>query len=172
MATAKATLGGGCFWCLEAVYQRIDGIQSVVSGYAGGHTPNPDYKSVCAGKTGHAEVIQLEYDTAKVTYDQVLDVFWACHDPTTKDRQGNDVGTQYRSIILCHDADQKNAAIASKERNQAHFSRPIVTEIADLEKFHAAETYHQNYYNDNSGASYCAYVIRPKLEKLGLSTRA
>ena len=163
-----ATLGGGCFWCLEAVYQRIKGVQSVVSGYAGGSVPNPDYRSVCSGKTGHAEVIQIGYDPGQLSFDQILEVFWASHDPTTLNRQGNDVGSQYRSIILTHDEDQDKTARASIEKWQSEFSDPIVTEVTPLKEFYSAEDYHQDYFNQNPGNPYCIFVIQPKLKKLGM----
>lgn len=163
-------MGGGCFWCLEAVYQRIQGVQSVVSGYAGGNVPNPDYHSVCSGKTGHAEVIQIAYDPEKISFEQILEVFWASHDPTTLNRQGNDVGTQYRSIILAHDEDQAKRARESKEKWQSEFQDPMVTEIEQLKEFYPAEEYHQDYFNQNPGNPYCIFVIQPKLKKLGMKT--
>lgn len=165
-ATELATYGGGCFWCVEAIFQRLDGVKSVTSGYAGGKKENPTYKEVCGGDTGHAEVIQIEYDPKKITYAQLLDVFWQAHDPTTLNRQGADRGTQYRSIILFHDEKQKQVAEASKKTAASQFRDPIVTEIVPLTKFYKAEGYHQNYYNDNSNAPYCQFVIRPKLDKL------
>jgi peptide-methionine (S)-S-oxide reductase len=164
--TALATFGGGCFWCIEAVFQRIDGVTSVASGYAGGKTENPTYKEVCSGETGHAEVLQIEFDPKKLSYDKLLEVFWLAHDPTTLNRQGNDAGTQYRSIILYHDEGQKAAAEKSKKAAQAQFDSPIVTEITPLKKFYKAEGYHQNYYNNNPNVPYCAFVIRPKLKKV------
>jgi peptide-methionine (S)-S-oxide reductase len=164
--TALATFGGGCFWCIEAVFQRIDGVTSVASGYAGGKTENPTYKEVCSGETGHAEVLQIEFDPKKLSYDKLLEVFWLAHDPTTLNRQGNDAGTQYRSIILYHDEGQKAAAEKSKKAAQAQFDSPIVTEITPLKKFYKAEGYHQNYYNNNPNIPYCAFVIRPKLKKV------
>lgn len=162
---AKATLGGGCFWCTEAVFERMDGVHSVVSGYAGGTVPNPTYKQVCAETTGHAEVIQVEYDPKEVSYDELLEVFWMAHDPTTLNRQGADTGTQYRSIILFHDEAQKAAAEKSKAKAAADFDRPIVTEIVPLTRFYAAEDYHQDYYKNNPNAPYCTVVIRPKIYK-------
>lgn len=164
----KATLGGGCFWCLEAVFQRLNGVRSVVSGYAAGTTKNPTYKEICTGNTGHAEVIQIEFDPAVISYAQLLDAFWACHDPTTLNRQGADHGTQYRSIILFHDEAQKSEAVRSRDRAQSDLKDPIVTEILPLPEFYPAEEYHQNYYNDNRAAGYCQVVIRPKLQKLGM----
>ena len=165
-ATALATFGGGCFWCIEAVFQRIDGVSSVASGYAGGKTENPTYKEVCSGETGHAEVLQIEFDPKKLSYEKLLDVFWLAHDPTTLNRQGNDVGTQYRSIILYHDDSQKAAAEKSMKAAQKEFKSPIVTEITPLKKFYKAEEYHQNYYNNNPNNAYCSFVIRPKLKKV------
>jgi peptide-methionine (S)-S-oxide reductase len=165
-ALEVATYGGGCFWCVEAIFQRIAGVKSVTSGYAGGKTENPTYKEVCSGGTGHAEVIQIEFDPAKVSYRDLLDVFWQAHDPTTLNRQGADVGTQYRSIILYHNESQKQVAEKSKKDAAGQFKSPIVTEIVPLTTFYKAERYHQNYYNNNPNASYCAFVIRPKLDKL------
>lgn len=164
--TEKATFGGGCFWCTEAVFQRIDGVKSVVSGYAGGKTENPTYEDVCTGLTGHAEVIQIEYDPTKVSFGKLLDVFWLAHDPTTLNRQGADRGTQYRSVIFYHDAKQKEVAEASKKAAAPNFKDPIVTEISALPKFYKAEAYHQNYYNQNPNKGYCAVVIKPKLDKV------
>ena len=162
------TLGAGCFWCVEAVYERIPGVQSVEAGYAGGSTPNPTYEQVCDGTTGHAEVAQLTYDPAKVTLGEILDLFWRAHDPTTLNRQGADVGTQYRSAIFYHDEKQKEIAEKSKAVAQKEFNVPIVTEIKPLEKFYKAENYHQDYYKNNPNAPYCSFVIRPKLKKLKL----
>lgn len=163
----RITFGGGCFWCLEAVFQRINGVKSVASGYAGGQVPNPTYKQVCGGDTGHAEVVQIEFDPQVVSYDKLLEVFWAAHDPTTLNRQGADVGTQYRSIILTENDNQKKIADASKQKAQADFKDPIVTQIEPLKTFYKAEDYHQNYYNQNAGTNpYCSVVIRPKLQKL------
>jgi len=166
-STQRITFGGGCFWCLEAVFQRLNGVKSVASGYAGGQTANPTYKQVCEGDTGHAEVVQIEFDPQVITYEKLLDVFWAAHDPTTPNRQGADVGTQYRSIILTENDEQKKAAEASKQKAQPEFKSPIVTQIEPLKTFYKAEAYHQNYYNQNSGTNpYCSVVIRPKLQKL------
>ena len=164
--TETAVLGGGCFWCLEAFYERVDGVKAVTSGYAGGHVADPTYRQVCEGTTGHAEVVKIEYDPQKVSYDKLLDLFWRVHDPTTLNRQGNDVGTQYRSVIFTENDAQKRAAEAAIQRAQAAFDRPIVTQVAPLEKFYAAEDYHQDYYNNNKSAPYCMYVVRPKLDKL------
>ena len=162
-----ATFGGGCFWCVEAVFQELKGVEKVVSGYAGGHVPNPTYEQVCSGKTGHAEVARITYDPEVVSYPELLEVFWKTHDPTTRNRQGNDVGTQYRSIVLSHDDEQKQLAESYKAKLDASgaFNRPIVTEIVPLEKFYPAEDYHQNYYRLNSRQPYCQFVIVPKLEK-------
>lgn len=163
----RITFGGGCFWCIEAVFQRLPGVSKVVSGYAGGHVENPNYKQVTTGTTGHAEVVQLEFDPAVVSYDKLLDVFWAAHDPTTPNQQGADKGPQYRSIILFENDQQKEIADKSKADAQKDFKAPIVTEIVKLEKFYTAEDYHQNYYNQNSGRNpYCSVVITPKLQKL------
>lgn len=163
-----ATLGGGCFWCVEAVYQRISGIRRVMSGYAAGKQRNPTYEAVCTGRTGHAEVVQIEFDENTLSYADVLEVFWKAHDPTTLNRQGADVGTQYRSIICYHDDRQREIAVRSKERAGERFRKPIVTEIVPLEAFYPAERYHQNYYNQNPRAGYCRVVIAPKLAKLGM----
>ncbi len=163
-----ATLGGGCFWCLEAVYQNIPGVHSVVSGYAGGRTENPTYKEVCTGETGHAEVIRIEFDPDQITYSELLELFWKAHDPTTLNRQGADVGTQYRSIILYHNEEQRKTAERSKEAAAEKYDGPIVTEIVPLKQFYPAEGYHQDYYANNPNAGYCRVVIQPKLSKLGL----
>ena len=163
-----STLGGGCFWCVEAVFQRIEGVISVKPGYAGGKTLNPTYKEICTGKTGHAEVAQITYDPKIVTFEQILDVFWLSHDPTTLNRQGNDVGTQYRSVIYYHNNDQKLKAIESKrETNKSNLWKDeIVTEITALNNYTDAEDYHDNYYDNNKNQPYCVYVIKPKLDKL------
>lgn len=167
--TATATFGGGCFWCMDAVYQYVPGIIRITSGYAGGTTSNPTYDQVCTGRTGHAEVIQIAYDPSKVSYDQLLDLFWKAHDPTTLNRQGADHGTQYRSIILTSTPEEAAAAEASKKKAQPQFSDPIVTEIKPLKAFYAAEEYHQDYYRNNKERNpYCQAVIAPKLRKLGL----
>ena len=164
--TELATFGGGCFWCMEAVFERLPGVISVTSGFAGGHTDNPTYHEVCGGDTGHAEVTQIQFDPAKITYAKLLEVFWQAHDPTTLNRQGADEGTQYRSIILFHDEKQKLLAEKSKLEAQKDFFKPIVTEIAPLKKFYKAEDYHQGYFDANGHAPYCQMVIAPKLEKL------
>ena len=163
-----ATLGGGCFWCVEAVYQRIDGVKSVESGYSGGSVKDPTYEAVCSGTTGHAEVAQIVFDPAVLSYEKLLDVFWKAHDPTTLNRQGNDVGTQYRSVIFTHSEAQRIAAAKSKTAAQAHFKSPIVTEIVPLTTFYKAEDYHQKYFTNHKDAPYCKFVIQPKLDKLGL----
>lgn len=163
--TELATLGGGCFWCTEAIFQMLPGVKSVTSGYAGGHTENPTYEAVCSGATGHAEVIQVAFDPTQVSYAKILETFWEAHDPTTLNRQGNDTGTQYRSIILYHDAKQKETAEESKAAAQKNFAASIVTEIVPLTKFYAGEGYHQNYYRSNPNQGYCRAVIRPKVEK-------
>jgi len=164
----KATFGGGCFWCVEAVYERLPGVQSVISGYAGGTKANPTYEEVCTGTTGHAEVAQITYDPAKITYEQLLEMFWHAHDPTTLNRQGADVGTQYRSVIFYHDEKQRAAAEKSRTEAQKTFDDPIVTEIRPLKEFYPAENYHQDYYNNHANAPYCSFVIKPKLKKLKL----
>ncbi|MBC19465.1 MAG: peptide-methionine (S)-S-oxide reductase [Planctomycetaceae bacterium] len=165
---ALATFGGGCFWCTEAVFEQFDGVKKVVSGYAGGFLPDPSYKDVCSGLTGHAEVVQVTYDPKKVSYPRLLEAFWMSHDPTTLNRQGNDVGTQYRSIVLYHDPEQKKiAAEAIRKLDQAKiFHSPIVTEIAPLTTFYPAEADHQNFYQGNKGMRYCQVVIEPKLRKI------
>jgi len=168
-ATATATFGGGCFWCVDAVYQYVPGVLKITSGYAGGTVPNPTYDQVCTGRTGHAEVVQISYDPSKVTYDQLLDLFWKAHDPTTLNRQGADHGTQYRSIILPSSPEEAAAAEASKKKAQVLFPDPIVTEIVPLTTFYPAEEYHQDYYQNNKDKNpYCHAVIAPKLKKLGL----
>lgn len=164
--TEKATLGGGCFWCVEAIYENVPGILSVTSGYAGGHKADPTYEEVCRGNTGHAEVVQIAYDPAKVSYEKIVDLFWDAHDPTTRDRQGPDTGPQYRSIILFSGADQERVARASLERAQKRFPSPIVTQIVPLEKFYPAESYHQNFAERNPSHPYIQSVLQPKLEKL------
>jgi peptide-methionine (S)-S-oxide reductase len=164
--TELATFGGGCFWCMEAVFERLPGVKSVTSGYAGGNTADPTYEQVCSGTTGHAEVTQIEFDPAKISYEKLLDVFWQAHNPTTLNQQGADAGTQYRSVILYRDDTQRAAAEKSKAEAQKNFKHPIVTEIAPFTRFYQAEKYHQAYYDNNSSAPYCQVVIAPKLEKL------
>jgi len=162
-----ATLGGGCFWCLEAVYQEVDGVESVVSGYAGGHVPNPSYRQVCTGDTGHAEVTQITYDPSVISYRDLLEIFFTIHNPTTKDRQGPDVGPQYRSIILYHDEEQKaTAETVIKELDEDVFDDGIVTEVEPLDTFYEAEEEHQDYYRNNASLPYCQSVISPKVSKL------
>lgn len=163
--TEKATLGGGCFWCVEAVLEKLPGVRSVISGYAGGHSENPTYQEVCSGDTGHAEVVQIEFDPSQISFEAILKAFWKGHDPTTPNRQGADKGTQYRSIILYHDDAQRAVAEKSKKAAAADFADPIVTEIVPLTKFYPAEEYHQDYFAKNPNAPYCVYVIKPKLEK-------
>ena len=162
-----ATLGGGCFWCLEAVYKDLKGVESVVSGYAGGDVENPTYEQVCGGRTGHAEVVQIAFDPQVVTYRDLLDVFFTIHDPTTKDRQGADVGPQYRSIILYHDPEQRAAAEAAIAElgSKGIWRVPIVTEVVPLEKFYPAEEYHRDYFELNPRQRYCQIVIAPKVAK-------
>lgn len=164
---ALATFGSGCFWCTEAIFLNVEGVEKVVSGYTGGKVKNPTYKEVCSGLTGHAEVIQVHYDDKKVSYDELLEIFWKTHDPTTLNKQGADEGTQYRSVIYYHNADQKKLAEEYKQKldDAGAFNNPIVTEISPLSTFYIAEDYHQNYYNLNGDAPYCSYVIQPKLDK-------
>ncbi len=164
--TESIVLGGGCFWCVEAVLERLPGVKTVVSGYAGGHTTNPDYRAVCTGSTGHAEVVHVEFDPTTVTLPEILKVFFAAHDPTTLNRQGADAGTQYRSAIYYTSDAQHQAALAARDVAQKGWPDPIVTEIAPLNKFYPAEEYHQDYFRRNPSQGYCAYVIRPKVEKL------
>ncbi|HZI64721.1 MAG TPA: peptide-methionine (S)-S-oxide reductase MsrA [Thermoanaerobaculia bacterium] len=162
-----ATLAGGCFWCLEAVYQEVEGVEEVVSGYTGGSVADPTYRQVCSGETGHAEVVQVHFDPARISYRRILEIFFAIHDPTTMNAQGADVGTQYRSAIYVHSPEQRAAAEALVEELEAErlFDDPIVTEIEDSVEFYPAEDYHQNYYRDNSSQPYCRAVITPKLAK-------
>lgn len=164
---ALATFGAGCFWCTEAVFQRVRGVISVRSGYSGGQTPQPDYRSVCSGTTGHAECVQIEFDPDVVSYRELLDVFFKTHDPTTLNRQGADTGTQYRSVIFHHDEPQRVQAAEYIEQlnRELVFGRPVVTELAPAVEFFPAEDYHQNYFNENPGQPYCGYVIAPKLAK-------
>jgi peptide-methionine (S)-S-oxide reductase len=165
--TDTATFGTGCFWCTEAIFQQLEGVLKVTSGYSGGHVKNPSYEQVCDGTTGHAEVIQMIYDPAKISFDELLEVFWETHDPTTLNRQGNDVGTQYRSAVFYHNAEQKQKAEKYKAEldKSGAFSNKIVTEVTPASAFYAAENYHQNYYNQNGSQPYCTFVIRPKMEK-------
>ena len=163
-----ATFAAGCFWCVEAVFQQIEGVQSVTSGYSGGHVKNPSYKEVTTGKTGHAEAIQIKYDPDKISYGELLEVFWKTHDPTTLNRQGPDIGTQYRSVIFYHNEEQKHIAEGSKKEmdNSGYFNDPIVTEIEPYNNFYVAEDYHQNFYSNNPNQPYCRLRIDPKMEKL------
>lgn len=163
-----ATFGSGCFWCTEAVFQRIKGVEKVTSGYAGGHVKNPTYRQVSTGTTGHAEALQVEYDPSQISYPELLEIFWKTHDPTTRDRQGNDVGPQYRSVIFYHNEEQKRLAEEYKRKldEAGIWEDPIVTEITPFTNFYSAEDYHQNYYNENPNQPYCSFIIRPKMEKL------
>jgi peptide-methionine (S)-S-oxide reductase len=163
-----ATLGGGCFWCLEAVYEQLRGVQKIESGYAGGTAPNPTYRQVCNGTTGHAEVVQVTFDPAIISYGEILEIFFAMHDPTTRNRQGADVGTQYRSVIFYHTPEQKQAAEALiAELNAAdHWGAPIVTEVVPFREFYKAEDYHQGYFRNNPAQGYCQAVVAPKVAKL------
>ncbi|ACU02700.1 peptide methionine sulfoxide reductase [Pedobacter heparinus DSM 2366] len=164
----KATFGMGCFWCSEALFQRLNGVVSVRSGYEGGQVPNPSYEDVCSGTTGHAEVIELTYDPLKIKYDELLEVFWKSHDPTTLNRQGADIGTQYRSVVFYHNDEQKQTAEKyKKELNASNaYGKPVVTAIEKAAPFYKAENYHQDYFNKNGSQPYCRMVILPKLEKL------
>jgi peptide-methionine (S)-S-oxide reductase len=168
MGLEKATFGAGCFWCVEAIFEKLNGVKEVVSGYAGGTTENPTYDEVCGGNTDHVEVIQISFDPKIITYEKLLDVFWMSHDPTTKNRQGADIGTQYRSVIYHHTENQKKMAEQSMimAEDLKMFSSPIVTDISPLRIFYEAENYHQNYFQLNSDAPYCRMVIQPKLEKI------
>ncbi len=162
-----ATFGNGCFWCTEAIFQRLNGVEKVVSGYSGGKVKNPTYKEVCSGLTGHAEVIQITYDPKRISFDELLEVFWKTHDPTTLNRQGADEGTQYRSAVFYHTDEQKRLAEEYKKKLDASgaFDNPIVTEITPFTAFYPAEDYHQNYFNLNGTQPYCSFVIQPKVEK-------
>lgn len=164
----RATFGAGCFWCSEAVFQRLKGVKSTEPGFAGGHVENPTYRQVCSGGTGHIEVSRLTFDPNVISFDQLLTVFWHTHNPTTKDRQGADVGKQYRSVIFYHNEDQKETAEASKQKTDDIdlWDDPIVTEIEPLHNFYEADNYHQNYFNENPNAGYCSAVIAPKVKKL------
>lgn len=162
-----ATLGGGCFWCLEAVFEQLRGVERVVSGYAGGKVPHPSYEAVCRGTTGHAEVVQVRFDPAKLAYEDLLRVFFTIHDPTTKDRQGNDVGSQYRSILLWHSPEQRAAAerVMKEVEQQRVWDAPLVTEVAAFADFFPAEAHHQGYFRNNPGQAYCRIVVAPKVAK-------
>jgi peptide-methionine (S)-S-oxide reductase len=168
MTTQTATFGAGCFWGVEWVYQQVPGVRSVVSGYSGGHVEHPSYREVCSDRTGHAEVVQVTFDPDVVSYDQLLQVFWAMHDPTQMNRQGPDVGAQYRSVIFTHSAEQRAAAERSRTQAQTRFDRPIATEIADFTAFYPAEDYHQWYYERNGHEPYCHVLPAGLLENLGL----
>jgi peptide-methionine (S)-S-oxide reductase len=161
-----ATLGGGCFWCVEAVYERVEGVKDVISGYAGGHTKNPTYKDVTSGETGHTEVCQIHFDPNEITYDEILNIFWQAHDPTTLNRQGNDFGTQYRSAIYYHNAGQKASVTSAIINAKKMFKDPITTEVVPLDVFYKAEVYHQDYFANNPNVPYCTFVIAPKINKL------
>jgi peptide-methionine (S)-S-oxide reductase len=168
MFMETATFGNGCFWCTEAVFQRLKGVQSVVSGYSGGFVENPSYEEVCTGTTGHAEATQIKYDPAEISYDELLEVFWKTHDPTTLNQQGNDFGPQYRSAIFYHNDEQRRLAEEYKKKLDAAriWDKSIVTEITPFTNFYPAEDYHQNYFNNNPNQPYCSYIIRPKVKKL------
>ena len=162
-----ATLGSGCFWCTEAIYENLEGVDKVISGYSGGSIKNPSYREVTTGRTGHAEVCQIYFDPGVISYAEILDVFWHTHDPTTLNRQGNDMGTQYRSVIFFHSAEQKKIAEKSKNSMQSSgtFRDPIVTEITEFEDFYKAEDYHQDYFKNNPNQPYCTFVVEPKVAK-------
>ena len=164
--TELATVGGGCFWCLEALFETLPGVKAVTNGYAGGHLANPTYKQVCGGDTGHAEVVQIEFDPAVISFERILEVFWVAHDPTTLNRQGADVGSQYRSVIMYHSPQQLALAERSKAVANGAMGGKVVTEIVPLPKFYQAEDYHQDYYRKHPEQGYCRIVIKPKLDKL------
>ena len=170
MKFETGTFGAGCFWCVEAIYQRLDGVEAVASGYMGGRVPNPTYEEVCTGETGHAEVVQVKFDPRKISYNELLEIFWQLHDPTTLNRQGADVGTQYRSSVFYHSDEQK--VVAERSRTTADesdgFASPIVTEVTEASEFFEAEGYHQDYFNNNPHAPICSLVIAPKIRKLGI----
>ena len=168
----QATLGAGCFWCVEAVFERLEGVTDVVAGYAGGTVPNPTGRQVNEGNTGHAQVARITFDPKQISFEKVLDVFWLAHDPTTADRQGGDIGPQYRSVIFYQTGAQKSAAEKSLKAAQAHFNNPIVTKIEPLTAFYRATDYHQDFYNRNPDAPYCKFVISPKLDQLNLKSKA
>ena len=160
-----ATLGGGCFWCLEAVYEEVKGVVDVESGYSGGHVANPGYRQVCGGDTGHAEVVRIEFDPAQISYREILEIFYVIHDPTTPNRQGNDVGTQYRSIILVHSSEQRSVAAQVIAEAQQQLGGRVVTEVVDAAPYYRAEREHQEYFRHNAAQGYCAFVVAPKVEK-------
>ena len=163
----QATLGGGCFWCIDVLFQKLRGVKKVVPGYAGGNTENPSYEVICSGKSGHAEVIQIYFDPQVVTYRELIEIFFTVHDPTTLNRQGNDVGTQYRSVVFYHNDNQKILAeeVMDNIGREGIWNNPLVTEISALDNFYPAEKYHQNYYNENTEQPYCQFVIAPKVAK-------
>lgn len=165
--TETATFGTGCFWCTEAIFQNVEGVISVTSGYSGSEMKNPTYKEVCSGNTGHAECLNVVYDASKISFDELLEIFWQTHDPTTLNRQGNDVGTQYRSVIFYHNDEQKMLAEKYKDalNKSGAFKNPIVTTLEPFTVFYPAEDYHNDYYNQNGAASYCQFVVKPKVEK-------
>lgn len=167
MTEKKATFGAGCFWCIEAVFNHLEGVKSILPGYAGGHIKNPAYREVVEGRTGHAEVIRLVYDSDKISYEKLLEIFWFVHNPTTLNRQGNDVGEQYRSVVFYHDEEQKESAEKYKEKlaDSGAYDEPIVTAIEPLTTFYEAESDHKNYYENNPNQGYCLAVVRPKVEK-------
>lgn len=164
----SATFGNGCFWCTEAVFQQLKGVEKVSSGYSGGHVENPTYEQVCGKQTGHAEVLRIEYNPSIISYDELLEVFWGTHDPTTLNRQGNDIGAQYRSVIFYHNEEQKEKAAKYKQEleNNGAFDKPIVTAIEPLTNFYPAENYHHDYYKNHSSQPYCYFVIKPKMDKI------
>lgn len=170
--SATALFGAGCFWCIEACFNRLRGVSAAISGYAGGQLENPDYRAVCTGRSGHAEVVQIHFDPAQISYDQLLDVLFTLHDPTTLNRQGADVGSQYRSVIYYADAAQQAAALAAIARHQPHWPAPIVTEISPLPRFYPAEDYHQRYFDSHGHEPYCALTVAPKLAKFSRSFAA
>ncbi|HHY09021.1 MAG TPA: peptide-methionine (S)-S-oxide reductase MsrA [Firmicutes bacterium] len=165
MTSQIATLGGGCFWCLEAVFKDLRGVSKVTPGYSGGHTSNPTYEEVCTGDTGHAEVVRIEFDPKVISYEKLLEVFFTIHDPTTLNRQGGDIGTQYRSVIFYHDGEQKQAAEKMMEKMASLWEDPLVTEVSEAAEFFAAEEYHKDYFNLNPNQGYCRLVISPKVAK-------
>lgn len=167
LKTDTATFGAGCFWCVEAVFEQLDGVLKVTSGYSGGHIANPTYKEICTKKTGHVEVCRIVYDPSEISFDQLLEVFWKTHDPTTPDQQGNDCGPQYRSVIFYHNQEQKNLSEEYKIQlnRSGAWSKPVITSIEPLKNYYEAEDYHQNYFNANPDQLYCRYVIQPKLDK-------
>lgn len=160
-----ATLGGGCFWCLEAVYEELEGVVDVESGYSGGHVEQPTYRQVCEGSTGHAEVVRIEFDPARISYREILEVFFVIHDPTTQDRQGNDVGSQYRSVIFHHSDDQRRVAEEVIREARSHLDAPVVTQLKPAPEYFRAEKYHQEYFRHNAGQGYCMFVVAPKVAK-------